>query len=90
MTSPAEVRDRVVQLREDLARSDGQESALEGEIADLLKRLRKTLSCKAGQEKKAIQKLRNKVETSSEKLEELLCEAERIRDGLDEDDDEDA
>ena len=82
--TPAQLREMIETCRQDLARAEGEEATLNGEIEANLAKLRKILACKAGKEKQAIQSLKKKIEKDSGKVVELLEKAEALRDGGDE------
>jgi len=88
--TPTEIRERIEECKQDLARAEGEDSTLREEIETSLGQLRKTLSCKPGKEKNAIQNLKKKIEKDEAALTDLLDEAEAIRDGGSESEEEDA
>lgn len=84
MSNPASIRKRAERLRGDLARAEGERDTLDGEIEAELKRLRKILGCKKGQERESVRDLKERIEADEEEAIRLLDLAEAIRDGEEE------
>lgn len=87
-TDPQAVRERIEECRQDLARAEGEAETLKGEASDAVAKLRELLVCKPGKERAALRKLREKIEAGETEVEELLDQAEVIRDGTDEEEEE--
>jgi len=78
VSDPAKIRARIEQCKQNLARREGEAETLKGEVQKTKKELRKLLKCKAGQEEKALEKIRKKVVKDQEEVEELLDDAEGV------------
>lgn len=83
MTDLTKIRSRIESAQRDLAKAQGEEESLKSQIEDTMGRLRKTLGCKEGKEKATLEALGNEIREDAERLEELLDEAESMRDGED-------
>ena len=88
MADPQALRERIAELREDLARAEGEEESLSGQVDERLRELRKVLGCKRGKEREALDTLRTKIEEGEEEVSALIDEAEEAREGAQEDDGE--
>lgn len=84
MSSPEEIRARIETCRQDLARAEGEAQAIQRDMDADLGRLRKLLKCEPGKEKVALNKLRQEIAKGEAEVEELLDQAEAIRDGEEE------
>lgn len=76
---PQEIRDRIEQAKQELARTQGEEESLTKWVEKSLEELRKTLDCEAGKEREALEGLRAEIEADMEAVEELLDKADQIR-----------
>lgn len=87
--TPQKIRAQIEGCRSDLARAEGQAAVLAKEGETTMGKLRDLLECKPGGEKRAIKKLRGQITDDETELERLLDEVEALRDGDEEEDDED-
>jgi len=87
--TPQKIRDQIEECRGDLARAEGQATALAEEGETTMGKLRDLLGCKAGGEKRAIKKLRTQITDDEVELERLLDEVQALRDDAEEDDEDD-
>ncbi len=89
MSNPDEIRARIEECRQELARAEGEKEALGGEVGDALVKLRELLGCKPGKEKASLKKLKQKIADDEAEVEQLLEQAEAICDGEEDEDGDD-
>lgn len=78
---PAEIRERIEELKTEIAKAQGRSEPLKKSIENDKARLRSLLGCKEGKEASAIKSLKEKVLTQDNKIEQLLIKAEAIYHG---------
>lgn len=80
MSDPGEIRERMTEIREAIARKEGEAEAIDAEMTDLRERICTTLDCDQGQETKTIKRLQKSIDVGTEKVEALLAQAEELAD----------
>ncbi len=78
--TPGQIRTRIAKARREVDQHTATAAAQQEEIQAAKKRLREILGCKAGKEKAAIKALQDRIKINKATTEELLAEAEEIRD----------
>lgn len=75
------IRAQIERARSKLARAQGEASATSEHLERSMKRLREILGCESGDERSALQALRDKVSKSRQEVMDLLEQAERAAEG---------
>ena len=86
--TPQKIRSQIEECRGDLARAEGQATALAEEGKTTMGKLRDLLGCKPGGEKRAIKKLREMLTADEAELDRLLDQVQALRDGDEEEEDD--
>ena len=80
MSTPAQIRRKIQDTKNELARFQGEAESQNQEIKEAKTKLAKLLGCRPGSEKAAVKKIRTRIEKNQNKVEKLLERAEEIRD----------
>ena len=79
MSTPAQLRQRIQEARDELARIEGEKAALQQQADTGMTKVRSLLSCKKGEEKAALAKLKAQIAKDEAEVVSLLDKAEALR-----------
>jgi len=68
----AQLRRKIEEAKAELARTEGERTSLSTQIEECVEKLREALDCGAGEEKVAMQELRDKIAADEEEIEQAL------------------
>lgn len=77
--SVVELRAQIEQAQQALARAQGEQASIEKDVEQALVRLRQLLECEPGEEKEAVQELREEIVEAEQEIRALLDKANALR-----------